>query len=174
MVLLGQRLQQVDHDHSWILIGGTREWATRGGEALARQFAGRILTSTTLAHDATETEIAAAAKHAASDLRAALGVTLVDQLVEQGGANARSAVGVPATQRALREHSVDLLLVTPRFIGAHEQQAEDFVRATIASGADVEIPSGEAAEHLDRAADGVAARLRFSTDGAPSSTGARV
>jgi peptide subunit release factor 1 (eRF1) len=63
---------------------------------------------------------------------------------------------------------VDLLLVTPRFVDAHEGEAEDFVRDAIASGADVEVPSGEAAERLDRAAEGIAARLRFAIDEPPA------
>lgn len=174
VVLLGERLDQLGDNDSWILIGGTREWATIAGEALTRQFVGRMLVSTALGHDASETEIASGAKHAASELRATRGLMLVDQLVEQGGAHARAAVGVPATQRALREHAVDLLLVTPRFIGTHEREVEDFVRATIATGADVEVPSGEAAEHLDRAANGIAARLRFAIDDSPITNDARV
>ena len=167
-VSLGQRLEQLGNNDAWILIGGTREWAALAGDSLARQFTGRLLVSAALDHDASDTDIADAAKHAASELRAARGVTLVDQLVEQGGGHARAAVGVPATQRALREHAVDLLLVTPRFIGTHEREVEDFVRATLTSGAEVEVPSGAAAEHLDRAADGIAARLRFAIDESPA------
>ncbi|MEO7101787.1 MAG: hypothetical protein ABI311_00515 [Gemmatimonadaceae bacterium] len=161
---LGERLVQLGNNDSWVLIGGTREWANLAGDALGRQFAGRIMVSTTLDHDASESEIASAAKHAGSDLRATRGLTLVDQLIEQGGANARAAVGIPATQRALRAQAVDLLLVTPRFISAHEHEVEDFVRSTLASGADVDVQSGEAAEKLDRAAGGIAARLRFAVD----------
>ena len=153
----------------WILIGGSREWASIAGDALARKFTGRMLVSPTLSHDASETDIATAAKHAASELRATRGMALVDQLVEHAGGHARATVGVPATQRALREHAVDLLLVTPRFIGTHESQVEDFVRESIATGADVEVLSGQAAEHLDGVADGIAARLRFPIDETPDS-----
>lgn len=166
-ITLGERLAQLGNADSWILIGGTREWAMLAGDALGRQFADRMLVSTTLAHDASEHEIADAAKHAASELRATHGLMLVDQLVEQSGARARAVVGIPATQRALRENAVDTLLVTPRFIGTHKREVEDFVRASIAIGADVEVPSGKAAEHLDRIADGIAARLRFPIDELP-------
>ena len=164
VVSLGERLVQLGSNDSWVLIGGTREWANLAGDALGRQFAGRMMVSTSLDHDASDSEIASAAKHAASDLRATRGLTLVDRLIDQGGGKGHAAVGVPATQRALRAQAVDLLLVTPRFISAHEDEAEDLVRATIASGADVDVPSGEAAEQLDRAADGIAARLRFAID----------
>jgi hypothetical protein len=168
VALLGERLGQLGGDDSWILVGGTPEWARLAGEALSRQFAGRMLVSTTLDHDASNGEIVAAAKQAATELRAAHGLALVDQLIEHAGGHARAAVGVPAIQRALRAHAVDLLLVTPRFVGTHEREVEDFVRAAIASGADLEVPSGEAAERLDRAADGIAARLRFAIDEPPA------
>jgi peptide subunit release factor 1 (eRF1) len=127
-----------------------------------------MLVSTALDHDASSGEIIAAAQQAASELRAARGLALVDQLVEHAGGHARAAVGVPAIQRALRARAVDLLLLTPRFTAGHESEAEDFVRAAIASGADVEVPSGEAAARLDRAGDGIAARLRFAIDEAPA------
>lgn len=165
---LGERLVQLGGSDSWILVGGTREWAGHAGEALARQFTGRVLVSATLDHDASDNAIIAAAKDAATELRAMQGGVLVDQLIEQGGGHARSVVGVPATQRALRANAVDLLLVTPQFISAHAREVEDFVRATIAGGADVEVPSGRAAEELDRAAGGVAARLRFAIDEPPA------
>jgi len=128
----------------------------------------RLLVSASLDHDATDTEISAAASHAATELRATQGVELVDQLIEQAGRHARAAVGVPATQRALRANAVDLLLVTPKFIGSNEREVEDLVRATLASGADVEVPSGRAAEQLDQAAGGIAARLRFAIDEPPA------
>lgn len=167
VALLGERFVQLGDADSWILIGGTREWANLAGDTLTGEFKERLMVSTTLDHDASDSEIATAAKHAASDLRAAHGLSLVDQLIDRGGGHARAAVGIPATQHALRAHAVDLLLITPRFIGAHGPEAEDLTRATIASGADVDVPSGEAAEHLDRAANGVAARLRFAIDEPP-------
>ena len=68
----------------------------------------------------------------------------------------------------LRAYAVDLLLVTPRFIDGHEREAEDLVRAAIDSGAEVEVPSGETADRLDRAASGIAARLRFAIDEPPA------
>jgi hypothetical protein len=169
---LGQRLTQLGSGESWVLIGGTPERAHLAGDALLRHFHGRILISATLDHNATDSEIITAAKHAATELRAAQGDTLVEELIEQAGAHARATVGFPATQRALRANAVDLLLVTPKFISSHEREAEDFVRASMAAGGDVEVPSGVAAEHLDRAAGGIAARLRFAIDDAPDASDA--
>jgi hypothetical protein len=161
---LGERLAARAGHESWILVGGTHEWATIAGEALARQFAGRVHVSATLDAGDGRNEIIEEAKEAATQLRAARGLALVDQLIDRAGGHARAAAGIPAVQRALHARAVDLLLVTPRFIGATEHDVEDFVRAATASGADVEVPSGDAADHLDRAAEGIAARLRFPID----------
>jgi hypothetical protein len=57
-----------------------------------------------------------------------------------------------------------VLLLSPEFVRTHEETAEALVRAALATGADVEVPSGSAAERLDRAAAGIAARLRFAVE----------
>ena len=162
--LLGERLARGAGADGWVLVGGTPEWAHHAFAALPRTLQGRALLSTTLAHDAPEVEIAHAARRAGSGLRAAQGAGLVRQLLDWSGGTARAVAGVPAVQRALRAGAVDVLLVSPAHIAAHERDAEDVVRAAIAQGADVEVASGEAAAELDAAAAGIAARLRFPID----------
>ncbi|MGH7668792.1 MAG: hypothetical protein ACRENQ_04800, partial [Gemmatimonadaceae bacterium] len=122
--------------------------------------------SRTLDHDASVPVIEAAARRAASSLRATYGRALVRRLAEQAGSGGRAATGVPAVQRALRARAVDLLLVSPEFVraGRNAGMGEDMVRAAIAQGADVEVLSGEAAALMNRLAEGVAARLRFSIE----------
>ena len=56
------------------------------------------------------------------------------------------------------------VFLSPEFIRAHEREAEELVRAALTTGAEVEVPSGSAAERLDQAATGIAARLRFAID----------
>jgi hypothetical protein len=162
--LLAARLAQIAGETGWVLIGGTPEWAGLAGAAMPRQLDGRVLVQATLDHDAPAHEVAGAARRAASALRGAQGRMLVEQLLDDGGGYGRAAVGVPAVQRALRANAVDLLLLSPDFIRAHERDAEELVRAALAGGADVEVPSGTAAQRLDRAATGLAARLRFAID----------
>lgn len=162
---LGARLAQLAGRTGWVLIGGTPEWARLAGTALPRHLDGRVLVSATLDHDAPADEIARAAKRAATELRGEQGRVIVDQLLDRAGGRGRAAVGVPAVQRALRAHAVDLLLLSPEYIRAHERDAEDFVRAALAGGGDVEVASGSAAEELDRATGGIAARLRFAIEG---------
>ncbi|HEU4631107.1 MAG TPA: hypothetical protein VFS08_15250 [Gemmatimonadaceae bacterium] len=161
---LATRIGQLAGTAGWVLIGGTPEWARLAGAALPRHLDGRALVSATLDHDAPADEIARAAKRAATQLRGEHGRRLLGQLLDRAGGHGRAAVGVPAVQRALRTHAVDLLLLSPGFIHAHERDAEDLVRAALAGGADVEVPSGHAAEQLDRVTDGIAARLRFAIE----------
>lgn len=155
-------------DEGWLLIGGTTEWAHLAQEALPKRFDGRALVSTTLNHDASDPQIIREAKNAATELRGARGRELVGELLDRAGSHSRAAVGVPAVQRALRASAVDLLLVSPEFIRDHEEIAEAAVRLAVEQGATVEVPSGEGASKLDQAATGIAARLRFSIDGAPA------
>jgi hypothetical protein len=160
---LGARIAELAGDDGWVLIGGTPEWARVVSAALPRSLEGRVMVAGSLDHDAHETDIAQAAKRAASELRAAQGGALVDRLVDRAGPNGRAAAGIPAVQRALEAQAVDLLLVSPDFVREHEGEAESAIRAAIAQGADVEVLSGHAAEHLGRAGTGIAARLRFAT-----------
>lgn len=161
---LGDRLEALAGEDGWVLIGGTSEWAHHAYDAVVRHFPGRIMISPTLHHGATNAEIVRHAKDAASDLRGTHGRVLVRQILDRAGGNARGAAGVPAVRQALAATAVDLLLVSPEFIRLHEPEAEEMVRAALSQGAEVEAPSGDAAEELDRAAQGVAARLRFPVD----------
>jgi hypothetical protein len=158
---LGARIADLAGDDGWVLIGGTQEWARIVGSNLPRQLEGRAMVTGSLDHEASDAEIAQAAKRAASELRSAHGGALVDRLVERAGGNGRAAAGVPAVQRALGAQAVDLLLISPDFIRENDREAEDAIRAAIAQGADVEVLSTSAAEHLARTGEGIAARLRF-------------
>ena len=161
---LGERVARLAGDAGWVLVGGTPEWAHLAGAALPRHLDGRTLVSATLRHDASDDEIRRAAKRAATELRGAEGSLLVEQLVERAGGHGRAAIGVTAVERALRARAVDVLLLSPDFVRTHEEAAEALVRAALTTGADVEVPSGSAAERLDRAATGIAARLRFAVE----------
>lgn len=176
---LAERLDQLAGDSGWLLVGGTPEWAHQAATALPRHLGDRTLVSATLRHDAPSDDIRRAAKRAATELRGAEGHLLIDQLVERAGGGGRAAAGVPAVQRALRVKAVDVLVLSPDFLRANEHEAEDLVRAALATGADVEVPSGTAVARLDEAAGGIAARLRFAIDepvpvGAGAASGDRV
>ncbi len=168
---IGGRLTQLAGDDEWILVGGTPEWSQLAGEALPAHLAERAIVSAALNHDAPDLAITRAAEGAASSLRSARSRALLDRVLERAGALGRGAAGVPDTQRALRAESVDLLLLSPEFLRAQPEQAEEAVRAALLRGAEVEVLSGDAAEYLDETAEGIAARLRFATDGPPLQAG---
>lgn len=161
---LGERLADVAGRDGWVLIGGTRAWASVAGALLPDRLAERALVSETLDSHAPAETIVAEARRAATALRAAQGGRVLDRVLERAGAGGRGAVGVPALQRALRAQAVDELLLTPEFLRAQPDVAEDFVRAALAQGAEVEVLSGGAAERLDRTGDGSAGRLRFAIE----------
>ncbi len=161
---LAERVVRLAGPDAWVLVGGAQEWARLASEELRRPLRDRVLLSDALDHGASENAIKDAAKHAATELRGAQGLALVGQLLDRSGTSGRAAAGVPAVQRALRAQAVDLLLVSPAFIRGDALEAEDAVRTAFAEGADVDIPSGHAAERLDRDAGGIAARLRFAID----------
>jgi hypothetical protein len=161
---LEARVAEMAGDGSWILIGGTPAWARLAGEMLPPKLARRTMVSATLGHDAAEADIASEAKHAASALRAARGRELLETMLERAGAEGRAVRGVPATQRALRARAVDLLVLSPNFLHTEAFEAEETVRAALLQGARVEVLSGDAAEELDRRADGVAGQLRFTLE----------
>jgi hypothetical protein len=165
--VLGDRLAELARDGSWILIGGTPAWSRFAGAALPPHLAARTHVSGTLGLTATEDEIATAAKHAGSALRATRGSALLDTMLEVAGAEGRAVRGVPATQRALRTSAVDLLVLSPAFLFTDADEAESSVHAALQQGARVEVLSGEAAEQLDRAAGGIAGKLRFALDPEP-------
>jgi hypothetical protein len=161
---LAGRLVDLAGDDGWIVIGGTAEWARSARAAIPARLAGRTMVVASLDHGASNAEVARAAEHAATAMRATHGRLLLDHLPDREGSRGRGTAGLPATQRALQSHAVDLLLLSPEYIRWHPFDAEEFVRATFAQGADVEVLSGQAADDLDRMADGIAARLRFSID----------
>lgn len=165
--MLNDRLAELAGDGSWILIGGTPAWSRFAGDALPSHLAARTHVSGTLGLAATHDQIANAAKHAGSALRATRGSVLLGTMLERAGAEGRAVRGVPAMQRALRTSAVDLLVLSPSFLFTNADEAESSVRAALQQGAAVEVLSGEAAEQLDRAAGGIAGKLRFALDSDP-------
>lgn len=161
IVTVADRIVHLASDDAWVLVGGTPSWAPQAAAALPPAFTNRTLVSATLDHDATDADIALEAKRAASQLRATWGTATVEQLVEQANGQARAAVGTDAVRRSLEAHAVDLLVLSPGFTREGGAESEDLLRLALAQGADVEVLSEPAGSHLDRAAGGIAARLRF-------------
>ena len=165
--VLTVRLGEIAGPDGWILIGGTPAWSRIAGEALPAHLQQRMLVSPSLGHAAADEEIAREARQAATTLRSAQGRRLLAEVLESAGAHGRATIGMRSVQRALALHAVEMLLLSPDFIADAPIDAELAVRAAIAGGATIEVLSGEAAEHLDQAANGIGARLRFAVDKVP-------
>lgn len=161
---LAHRLGELAGHDGWILLGGTPMWARLAADALPAELADRVLVSPELDHGDADDAIIRLAKDAATSLRASQSSAMLNQLLERAGAGGRASAGVPATQRALHARAVDLLLLSQAFVAEQDTLAEDVVRAALAQSAEVEVLSGDAATQLDRAAGGIAARLRFALD----------
>lgn len=161
---LAHRLAALAAHDGWILLGGTPMWARLAADALPAELRACALVSPELDHGDSDDAIVRLAKDAATTLRAAHSGVMLNQLLERAGAGGRASAGVPATQRALHARAVDLLLLSQAFVNEQATLAEDVVRAALAQSADVEVLSGDAATQLDRAAGGIAARLRFALE----------
>lgn len=158
---LAERVTRLAGTDAWVAVGGTAELARRAADALPRTLQARTLVMPSLVLDAPDDEIATEAKHAASALRATEVDGFMSHLADHAGHAGRSALGVPAVQRALLARAVDVLLVAPSFLEQHATEGEDLVRAALAQGADIEVLSGRGDERLAELAGGLAARLRF-------------
>ncbi len=161
---LALRLADLARDDSWILIGGTPAWSRFAAAALPNHLAERTLVSGSLAINASNEQIATAAKRAGSALRSTRGNVMLETMLDLSGAEGRAVRGVPATQRALRTSAVDTLVLSPAFLYTDADEAEDSVHAALQQGAHVEVLSGSAAEELDRVAGGIAGQLRFALE----------
>ena len=88
----------------------------------------------------------------------------MDQVVELAGAGGRGSLGRKATDRALAERRVDVLLLSKKLGDSDPEYAErcvDTVDTAFEQDATVEELVGHGAEHLDQDGQGVCARLRF-------------
>ena len=154
-----------------ILVGGAARIATQFRKMLAASVSERVLQLESLHADASDAEVAAAARMGASALRDA---TDLRQIAEIAGADANhdaAALGPSATRRALEQRTVRELYITGRYLEDHMAEAEDDVRQALEQGAVIEQVSNNAAVRLDEHG-GIAARLRYRVSGDGDGAGA--
>lgn len=151
--------------HGIVVIGGTPEAVTRLAGALPKSFGGRFEERPSLHLDMSLAEVRDQVRSAAGDLRERGHLRLVEEMADAARSGAKGALGPQATEPALRESRVDMLLLSRTFIREHADYADRCVGRAFAQGADVEEVSGEAGAFLDREGEGMAARLRFRSAG---------
>jgi hypothetical protein len=164
---LVDQLVQLASTEGWILIGGmsnTVELAMAMIPPHVQARAGRVER---LNQRTSPAELRRAASAGARQLRRTLDERIVDAVIGQAAGHGRGAIGESATRLALSSDAVSTLLVSTRFLAEHPDVAEETTRRALASGALVEIVSGDAGDRLD-AIGGIGGALRFHATAQPS------
>ena len=143
----------------WLLFGGPPAHAIALAAAVPPRLQRRAVVMPPLSPTAGEFEIAQASERAVAGLRRAYETAIVDALLLRAGPGGCSVSSADRTAWALRESSVEELVLTRRFAEQHPVLVESLVRDAFDQGAMVEEVGGSAAERLD-AAGGVGALLR--------------
>lgn len=145
-------------DVGGIALGGTPKAVAAVHKDLEEKVADRIVDVPELSFDSADSEIAAVAARAASELTLRRQARLLEASTETPE---RGSTGWNRTYRALAAGAVDTLLVSRDLIDSSPDDAERLVRLALAQGAEVEELGEELGTRLWSDAEGVAARLRF-------------
>lgn len=155
------RLEAIAGRGGCILLGGIAETVAELERSLSergRDRAHRVAGVDVHATPAQLTAMAITERQVAEQERALLRVLA---LLDRGAARGRASVGLEPSRAALAERAVERLVVTPRFIADHPEEAEAMLRDAFGQAASVELATGAAGGRLDADGGGVAARLRF-------------
>ena len=155
-----------------ILVGGAARIATRFKKMLAASVSDRVLQLESLHADASDAEIAAAARLGASALRDTTDLRQIAEIASADASHDAAASGPAATRHALERRTVRELYITGRYLEDHMAEAEEAVRQALDQGAVIEQVSNDAAARLDEHG-GIAARLRYRVSSEGDGAGAR-
>jgi hypothetical protein len=146
---------------AWIVIGGSRDLPARLREQLPPRVRERAIVLPELRRRASRATIADAAERGIALLRWERDRALLDTLLEHAGAHTNAVVGPVATLDAVERGSAAGVLLTPRFLTTHADDAERVLEGTLAEGGEVHLLDGAPADELDARAGGIGATLRF-------------
>jgi hypothetical protein len=141
-----------------VALCGTPKATAAVRRELDEKLPGRVVEISEPSFDSTETQLAAGAAAAASELTKTRQARLLESCAQVPD---RGSIGWKRTYRALAAGAVDTLLVARRLIETNPDDAERLVRLALAQGAEVEELGDEVGARLWPEAEGVAARLRF-------------
>ena len=144
----------------YVVLGGIAERESAVAGQLAKM-ADRLTVVPSMHLGMSEAEVRSAVETAASEISRRRQGELLGAVMDMARSGGKGALGVPATEDALRGAQVDTLMLTRGFRERHPDLADHFVGTAFEQGATVEELSGESADRLDEEAEGVAARLRF-------------
>lgn len=161
---LQARLVQVVEDlagkDGFVVLGGIaeREAAVAGQ---LEHMSDRLVVVSSMHLAMTEAEVRDTVEEAASELTRAHQAELLGAVMDLARSGGKGALGLVATEDALRGARVDTLLLTRGFRERHADLADHFVGTAFEQGAAVEELSHDSATRLDDEAEGVGARLRY-------------
>jgi hypothetical protein len=141
-----------------VALCGTPKATAAVKNDLEEKLPGRVVAISEPSFDSSESELAAGAAAAASELTKARQARLLEICSE---APDRGSFGWKRTYHALAAGAVDTLLVARSLIESAPDDAERLVRLALAQGADVEELGDDVGARLWEENEGIAARLRF-------------
>lgn len=114
-----------------------------------------------IGYEATIAQLRLATERAVASVRESSQRQCIDSLIARQPSPALTMLGRDGVDLALTHGAVARTVIADRWSDAHEVDAEDLVRRTVAQHGTADIVSGSAARLLDVQGIGVAARLRF-------------
>lgn len=165
---LARRLEAQMSSDGFLVLGGAPQTVSDLKQSLSAGLSRRVLEQPSLHLDMTVAQVRAAAEASASSLTQSNQTPMVAEVLDLARAGGRGCLGRVQTERALREGSVDTLLLTRTFIRQEPDFADHCVGAAFDQDAGVEELSGEPAQRMDQECGGIGARLRFVTQDPPS------
>jgi hypothetical protein len=143
------------------VIGGPPEMTAAAMHCLGKFMGERVIEDPTVDGRTTVAELARVTEVRAAAVVERLQLRRIEQVADLARSGGRGSLGRPATAKVLEERRVEVLYVTRDAIESDPEQAEHWVTAAFDQDAEVEEMCGAAAERLNREAEGVAARLRY-------------
>lgn len=149
------------NEESAIVVGGPPEMTAAALQRLEKPVGDRIIEDPTIDFHTSVAALERATSAARIAVLARTQTRLLAQVADFAGAGGRGCLGRRSTERALEERKVELLLLSRRWLEGDTESAERYVDAALEQNAEVEEFVGPPGEQLDRAGEGVGARLRY-------------
>lgn len=169
---LAREVAEQAGDHGFVVIGGTTEMEQRLRATLPKSLDGRVMVEPSLGVEMRESALRKAVGDAATELTRSWQNELLEHVFDHARASGRATMGLGSTVRALEEMRVDTLLLSRSRVRGDPEEVERLIGLAFAGNAHVEETGGAAGERLDREAEGIAARLRFTVRGQERPSGA--
>lgn len=147
----------------FVVIGGTHEMIATTTSRLHKSMNGRVHEEVVLNFDMSMADIRRVTEGAASKLSEKRQAGLVAEVVDMARSGGRASLGREATERALLDRRVEFLILSRELAAREPEFVDECVGRAFEQSAEVEEVGGMAGARLDAEADGIGARVRFTT-----------